>query len=246
MVAVGGRTYVRTTLHPIDELFSLPLEEFTAARNQLAKELSAAGDKDGAAAVKALKKPSRAAWAVNQAARARPDDVDSLLAAGAGLRAAQDAALRGDASRLRAAGRALADAVQALAGHAPPVSAAVRDDITATLRAAAVDEAGGALLRRGVLVTDLEPAGFGLEGAELPPDIERRVREPEGPDPHLLAEAERADARAARLLEAAASAETRAREARLAADQAVADAEAARAAVSRPPTRRAARPSTGD
>ncbi len=183
---------------------------------------------------------------MNQLAREHSAEIDALLAAGEDLRAAQDAALRGDASKLRPAGRAVADAVEALAAHAEPVSPAIRDAIVATLRAAAADTAAAHVIKRGVLVNELEPTGFGLEGAELPPDIEQRIRKPEGPDPHLVAEAERAEARAARLLEAAADAETRARAARLAADQAVAEAEAARAAVSPRPTRRAARLSGDD
>jgi hypothetical protein len=143
---------------------------------------------------------------------------------------------------MRDANRAVTDAVEQLADKAGQVTAAVRDGIVATLRAAAVDEEAGELLRRGTLVAEVDPTGFGLEGVELPPEMERKAREPEGPDPHLGAEAERAAARAARLLEAAAAAETRATEARLAADQAVADAEAARAAVSPRSTRRAGRP----
>jgi len=217
----------------VDDLFALPLEEFTAARNALAKERSAAGDKDGAAAVKQVKKPTRAAWTVNQLARAHRGDLDALFEAGERLRRAQDAALRGDASQLRDAGRAVTDAVAALSDRAGPVSPAVHDAVVATLRAAATDPEAADPVRRGVLVNELEPAGFGLEGFELPPDVVRRVeRERRGPDPHLVAEAERAEARANRMLEAAAAAETRAREARLAADEAVVEAEQARARVS--------------
>jgi hypothetical protein len=214
--------------------------------------LAAAGEKDAAAAVKAMKKPSRGAWAVNQLARSHPADIDALVEAGAALRKAQDAALRGDASMLKPAGRDLSDAIDALLAAAGDSTPAVRDAVANSLRAAAVDANPDAqlVLRRGVLVTDLEPAGFGLEGLELPPEIERKVSEPAGPDPYLMAEADRAEARANRLLEAAAAAETRAREARLAADQAVADAEVARAAadasaggVSRRSTRPAGRPS---
>ena len=213
-----------------DDLYSLPLDAFTAARNQLAKELGAAGDKDAAAAVKQMKKPSRAAWAINQVARAHPKDVEELIAAGDKLRDAQEAALRGDASKMRTAGREVSDAIDALAERIEPASAAVRDAVVSTLRVAAAEPAARELLKRGTLTTELEPGGFGLEGIELPADFEVK-RAPRGPDPHLVAEAERAEARANRLLEAADAAETRAREARLAAEQAVADAEAARAAI---------------
>ena len=63
----------------IDRLYALPLEEFTHERDELAKRLRKDGDGDSAAAVKALKKPSVAAWAVNQVRRDRPEDVRSLL-----------------------------------------------------------------------------------------------------------------------------------------------------------------------
>ena len=48
---------------PIDELYGLPLEDFVAQRDALAKRLRADGDRDAAAAVKKLPKPTRAAWA---------------------------------------------------------------------------------------------------------------------------------------------------------------------------------------
>ena len=213
-----------------DHLFTLPLDEFTAARNQLAKELAATGDKDAAAAIKQMKKPSRPAWAINQVARAHPQDVDALLEAGDALRDAQEAALRGDASKLRDAGRSVNEAIEHLVERAEAATPSVRDAIVSTLRVAAADPAGRELLKAGTFVTELEAGGFGLEGVELPADFEvkRQVR---GPDPHLVAEAERLEARARRLDEAAADAETRAREARLAAEQAAADAEAARAAI---------------
>ena len=43
----------------IDPLYQLPLDEFTAARNALAKET-------GDGSIKKLEKPNLAAWAVNQ------------------------------------------------------------------------------------------------------------------------------------------------------------------------------------
>ena len=46
----------------IDDLYKLPLGEFTGARNTLAKSLS----KDEAKLVKALEKPTGVPWAVNQ------------------------------------------------------------------------------------------------------------------------------------------------------------------------------------
>ncbi|HKN37476.1 MAG TPA: hypothetical protein VJ456_00040 [Acidimicrobiia bacterium] len=153
-------------------LYGLPLEEFTPARDALAKELRAAGRKDEAAEVKALRKPSVAAWALNRVARDHPDAIERLRAAGADLREAQNEAMSGDAGRLRAAGRALAEAIDRVAALAAdalraagrPVSAAQQEKIVATLRTAAVDDDAGEALTRGVLVDDLEPTGFSLLG----------------------------------------------------------------------------------
>src|SRR5205085_6874781 len=89
----------------VGELYGLPLEEFTAARNALAKDLAKAGDKAMAAEVKRLAKPSKTAWALNQLARRQAEDVERLLEAGERLRAAQQRALAGDASHLRGATR---------------------------------------------------------------------------------------------------------------------------------------------
>jgi hypothetical protein len=153
-----------------EDLYGLPLEEFTPARDALAKELKAAGRKDEAAEVKSLRKPSLAAWALNRAARDHPDAVGQLRATGADLRAAQEEALSGDAGRLREAGRALADeidrvatlAADALRGAGRPATAAQQEKLAATLRTAAIDEAAGDVLARGVLVDDLDATGFTL------------------------------------------------------------------------------------
>jgi hypothetical protein len=153
-----------------EDLYGLPLEEFTPARDALAKELKAAGRKEEAAEIKSLRKPSLAAWALNRAARDHGVAIDQLRAAGADLRAAQNEALSGDAGRLRDAGRALAgevDRVAALAGDAlraagRPATAAQQEKLASTLRTAAVDDAAGDLLARGVLVDDLDATGFSL------------------------------------------------------------------------------------
>ena len=50
----------------VDELYGLPFDEFVPARNALTRELRKAGKRDEAAEVSALRKPSVAAWAVDQ------------------------------------------------------------------------------------------------------------------------------------------------------------------------------------
>lgn len=167
----------------VDRLFELPLEEFTAARNDLARRLKSEGDAAAAEEVKRLTKPSVAAWTINQLSRERTDAVGALLAAGAKLREAQERALQstGDAGNaLRQAQEDERQAIRALTHQAQqiledaerPVSSTLLDRISSTLRAAAVSDAGRAALEAGRLSGDVKPSGFdalaGLELAKAP------------------------------------------------------------------------------
>ena len=153
----------------LDRLYGLPLSEFTAARNDLVRELRKAGRKEEAEDVRALKKPSATAWAVNQLARREPAKVAELLKAGDALRKAQRDVLGGKEADVREASRAqheLADGLvedaRALleeAGAKPTQAAARR--ISGTLRAASTDAAAAKLLRKGRLPDDVEAIGFG-------------------------------------------------------------------------------------
>src|SRR5258705_14001983 len=99
------------------DLYVLPLEEFTTARDAAAKQLRADGDPDAGKAVKALRKPSRAAWAINRAVRAEPGAMENLIDAGERLVRAQDDALAGKRAggdELRAAIAAQSEAVERL------------------------------------------------------------------------------------------------------------------------------------
>ena len=87
-----------------DELFEADPREFVAARDQLAKQLRADGERDEAARIKALRRPSVAAWALNQVARHQPAAVRELLDTVGQTRAAQDEVLGGgERDALRAA-----------------------------------------------------------------------------------------------------------------------------------------------
>src|SRR4051794_14753103 len=156
----------------IDELFALPLDEFTAARNALAKQVRAGGDRAAADEIKALRKPSITAWALNQLVRQHPDNVAGLLDAGRALRDAHERALEGDASGLRDAGRGQQQAV----GDLARVAAAILEEagssgdshleqIMQSLRAASTDEGAGAALQQGRLSADIEETGFGFLGS---------------------------------------------------------------------------------
>ena len=69
-----------------ERLYGLPLEDFIAERGATAKALRKDGDKESAAAVAKLPKPSQVAWVANQLGRAGAGD---LLAAGDAMREAQ-------------------------------------------------------------------------------------------------------------------------------------------------------------
>lgn len=129
----------------IDRLYQLPLGEFTAARNALARRLGAAGQ-----AVRSLRKPNVAAWAVNQLYWSRRKTFDRLIEAAERRREAHgrrlsgqggetgpadtayDAALRAAVVELKAILRAsgaatspatlgaATDTLQALPGPEPP------------------------------------------------------------------------------------------------------------------------------
>lgn len=142
-----------------DELYGLPLDEFTAARNARAKTEKAA---------KTLPKPSGAAWAINQFARSSPKKLEQVFALGAQLREAQDDL---DAASLRKLGQQRRALLSALAKEIS-TTAAMQGDIEQTLQAAMADEDAAAAVASGRLVRTLESDGItpaDLEGAVAAP-----------------------------------------------------------------------------
>src|SRR5882757_4492340 len=85
----GNTSGTRQMEDEIDALFKLPLGEFTPARNALAARLKKAGQQAEADAAKALRKPSVAAWVVNQLHWHHRDAFDRLIEAGDRFRQAQ-------------------------------------------------------------------------------------------------------------------------------------------------------------
>jgi hypothetical protein len=96
-ISQGARSEVDVDA-ALQELYGLPPEEFTAARNELARATKAAGDTDASRQVKALRKPTLAAWLANQLVRAEPARVDELSQLGDDLRSAHQSR---DGARLR-------------------------------------------------------------------------------------------------------------------------------------------------
>jgi hypothetical protein len=151
----------------LDALYQLPLDRFTAARNELAKRLRADGQGEDAKQVKALRKPTAAVWLVNRLAREDELDIQRLLKAGESMTKTQAKVARGQSpagflearrEEQRALER-LARAARKLADREGVGSSAI-DRATQTLRAAALTEEGRRLLKRGRLTEELQPPGF--------------------------------------------------------------------------------------
>lgn len=85
----------------IDALFTLPLGEFTVARNTLVARLKKEGRANDADRVKLLGKPSISAWTVNQLYWEHRDAFDELIATGKRLRPAQKSRLGAKAADMR-------------------------------------------------------------------------------------------------------------------------------------------------
>jgi hypothetical protein len=204
------------TADAFDELYLLPPGDFIAARTALVKELKAAGDKEAAAEVGQLRRPTTAAWALNQLVRADPEGLDEFARAVDRLRTAQDQALAGDrtvdlrsalaerreysARLLQSAGRVLRES-----GRDPDAHSAA---LGSTIEAAAADPEVGELLRTGRLTTERSAPGFdpGAWAVPVPtgprsddagapardrPRVSRGTGEPAKPDRAAIAAAER-------------------------------------------------------
>ncbi|KOX03295.1 hypothetical protein ADK65_06940 [Streptomyces sp. NRRL B-1140] len=149
-----------------DELYALRPEEFTAARASAMAAARTAGDRELAERIRALRKPSLAAWVSNLLVRSSPDEVAPLLRLGEGLRRAhQDldgAQLRELSRRQHALIRALSLQARQLAkeaGH--PIGESVQREVENTLHAVLADPEAARAWAGGRLAKPLSAAvGF--------------------------------------------------------------------------------------
>jgi hypothetical protein len=170
----------------ITDLYGLPLEEFTPARNELAKRLRREGDREAAERVAGSKKATAASWAANQLARRRSRETRALIDAGERLRKAQ-ASLGGrdGARKLRDAADAEREAVDRLVSMAPDLasewgtklSPAALERLRETLHAAG-DEETRELLKAGRLTEDRRAVGLGSALSAAPARPKRAAEPP--------------------------------------------------------------------
>jgi hypothetical protein len=150
----------------VGELYGLHPDAFLGARRTLAAQAKADKETGLAKAIDSIRKPTAAAWAINQLVRARPADVERLVDLAAGLHEAQE---KMDGAALKTLSRERSKLVDELvrsttevakaAGGAmsTPVANQVRETFVAALATTAAAEAVGS----GQLTRALSYAGFG-------------------------------------------------------------------------------------
>lgn len=171
------------------ELYSLPPGEFTAARNRHATAARTAGDRDLAAAIGKLRRPTRGAWLVNAAVRASPELAEELLRLGEEMRRAQQRLAGNELRRLSPRRAELVQeltraARQAAGGAGEAVTAEMERELQSTVEAALADPAAAEAVRAGQLAAPLSYSGLGsvdgeLDWAPAPPRPARAAAAPE-------------------------------------------------------------------
>ncbi|MET0900600.1 MAG: hypothetical protein ABWY45_22020 [Mycobacterium sp.] len=147
----------------LTQLYQATPEEFTALRTELAKAAKKRGDTEAAKQISGARKPTTAAWVVNSLVHTDAHARDNLRDLSAQL---LDAHAEMDGERIRALSAEQRQLVSQLSraafttvGLADP-SAALRDDVTATLQAAIADPEVAA--RLGTLTKAEQWSGFGF------------------------------------------------------------------------------------
>jgi hypothetical protein len=194
----------------IDELFRLPPDRFVAQRDALAASLREDKRKEDAAAVKKLRRPTVAAWAVNRLADVDADRLTDLAALPRQIRDAQQAAVNGDPSAMRTTQRrrmelvgGLTDAALRAARDAGVDAEGSRRDVTGLREAASLDPSVAAEVTSGRLQRTVEPpSAFELPDIVAAPHAPAAPPEPQIDEQAVRAAETRLDA-ARRALDAA-------------------------------------------
>ena len=182
---------------PVRHLYAVPLEEFVEERKKAAKALRDAGEKDRAAELAKLPKPTAPAWSLNAFARERPDVIAAWADVADALREASAAPGPG----LREAMAAHREATTRLVGlvrdesrpGGKPLSGPMLDRVRALLQEATADPDRAARLRDGLVVE-----GGAVDGAEPEPEATPPRRRRAAGSAGAEAEHDEAEAKAAR------------------------------------------------
>ncbi len=166
-------------------LYAAAPGDFVATRDEFVRQARAAGDKELATALRALRRPTQSAWLVNLLVRERPELVDELLAMGAEFRGGE--LTRQRMTELSTQRREL---LHRLVTEAQRRSEAARarfsDDkareIEATFGAAMADQDAAEQVLAGRLTTALSYSGFGPQ-LQLVPSPEPALSPPSALSP---------------------------------------------------------------
>lgn len=147
-------------------MYAVEPGEFIASRKAWVTTAKAAGDREAAAAIGVLRKPSVSAWAMNAVVRHEPDVVAALRDVGALMRDAQSRmdmatvqGMRGERESAVADYVSAAAHVTADAGR--PLAASGLDEVRATAIAALADASAEMAMASGTLTRALSYSGFG-------------------------------------------------------------------------------------
>jgi len=191
---------------PLDSLFAAPLDDFVETRDRLAAELRAAGRRDDADRLKAMRKPSAVVWALNQLARTKASGVRELRRAAETMRAVQEGRSRtsfAEAQRalLEQAWRLAEAATELLRSAGKRPGEGVTQRLDRALMAAVASPETSEALRAGRLTEEPEAIGFAGIGS-VAPAPQRDTSSRRRPDTREQREAERDAARRAKIEDA--------------------------------------------
>lgn len=179
-----------------EKLLAAAPDEFVAERERLARKLRDEDRPDDAAAVAGLRKPNVVVFAVNRAARDRPQAARD--AAKAALRVKktqvgnQPDAFKQALADLDAALDLLADvAVAHVAPRGKAPTDAMRRRVRDLLRSAVADDDAREALARGALTGELEAVGFSPFSGMTPAPSKGRAKTASGPTRAELEDAKR-------------------------------------------------------
>ncbi|NUO90093.1 MAG: hypothetical protein HOQ18_04600 [Dermatophilaceae bacterium] len=155
----------------VEQLYAALPSRFTPLRSELVAEAKKAGDKELAASIGALRKPTVAAWAVNHFVREHADELEDFHEFAELLREAQRTL---DADQLRLLGRERSRRVDAIgdriaeeaAAAGQKLGAGVAQEVRDTLTALIADEDAESSVLTGSLVRALSYSGFGSVDVE--------------------------------------------------------------------------------
>ncbi|MBN6040617.1 hypothetical protein [Amycolatopsis sp. 195334CR] len=144
------------------ELYAGSREEFTGRRNELAAEARKAGEKDLAARIKELRKPTSSAWLANRLVVAHPDEIGELTELGESLREAHRSLASDDIRELSHRRREQINRLLGLAREVArtegvAMSESITREIESSLEAAVAGEEAAAQLTAARLSTALTP-----------------------------------------------------------------------------------------